>query len=485
MRFLGTLIFVLCVVLVGYFDIADPFSSVLIMSGSLVVYNIIQIYYLRLTGSRYLWINPIVIGSLLTFGIYCGGFTNFLLIKDSWFLLKEPAKVLTSEPIWIKYFMLLANLASVCMWQGYYSHGGDRIERFFSNNAVYPYAKFYNIEISYYKVFALVILSVFIKFYLFSIGLHGRIVSKEFFEAGIGYKLGSQIRVLGELSLLLVIVTGYQFVVKKENKYRILFFVSFIIELFFSFLFGARGPILMPFVVVGFLYILATNRLYFTQLLVFSIVLFISFTIVNDYKQYSGKKEILAARATNPFDMLSKFSAFNAKAKKKESYAKIVEETILSSTNFMPEGSMAIRHKEIIGLKEKDIDFFAELINVPFNAFVPRFLQTEIHAPAWGLWFKNVVMKYQVKLKWSMAQTSIGNLYFTGGALLVLIGFFLNGMVLKFAYLSLFNGLFGLIFSVGLLYVFCFEEIFASQYIAILRLIFIYPFIFMVIFKKW
>lgn len=418
-----------------------------------------------------------VIASFFIFCIYSGGLSNFLLIEGNWFYIKEPARVLNTEPQWIRYFLVVVCLACVSMWTGFHSQFGNAIDSALNRNGVYSYKRIYDAELDMRKVVVTVVFVIAFKFYLFSIGLHGRIVSKEYFEAGVGYKLGSQIRFIGDFLTPLLLICGYYYIVRRRVQYRIIFILAFVAEVFFSFLYGARGPILLPFLMLFVLTTLSNNRVNFSLVFVFVAVLFVSFTFVNDFKQFSMLKATVKARPTDPFKMLSQFQETNINRKMGRGYAEVVHETFTNSTNFLPEGAMALRHKEKIGLKETDVDFVGEALMIPWNAFVPRFLQENKTAPAWGYWFKNTVMKYQRKLKWSMAQTTVGNLYLTGGVLMVLFGFFLNGAVLKLGYLVMTRGILGLFFSLGILYIFCFEEIFSNQYIGLLRLIFVFPFL--------
>lgn len=470
--------------LVGLSELLSDFESVLWLSAFLLIYNLLEIWRLYTLRLGNFFINPMVFGSVLIFCVYYGGLSNFYLVEEGWIYVKEPARILNTERNWVKVFLVFANYSAVSMWMGYYWTGAQRFNSWLKETL--NYRELFKATPPFNRMVLLLVIGVAVKIYLFSIGLYGRVVSSEFFEAGVGYKLGSQIRILSELLGLVLIVMGYLYFVMKDERYKWVFWFCFIVEVFFGFIYGARGPILIPFFVVFFFAYFSTNVIRWYYPVVFVMVLFFSFTMVNDFKQFALKKSFSRFKSGSPITLLNDFvENQNSKSKKNKHYGEVVEETISNSTNFLSEGAMAIRHKDLVGLKEKDIDFVSELLYAPVDAFVPRFLQSNKNAPTWGYWFKNNVLKYQKKLKWSMAMTLIGNLYFTGGFVMVLVGFFAVGFLFRFSFISMENGIIGVIMSLSLFQVLVQEEIFANQCINALRYIFVFPWLLFFLFKRY
>lgn len=81
--------------------------------------------------------------------------------------------------------------------------------------------------------------------------------------------------------------------------------------------------------------------------------------------------------------------------------------------------------------------------------------------------------------------TLIGNLYFTGGFVMVLVGFFAVGFLFRFSFISMENGIIGVIMSLSLFQVLVQEEIFANQCINALRYIFVFPWLLFFLFKRY
>ena len=368
------------------------------------------------------------------------------------------------------------------MWTGYYTNIGSAFSRFMRNIG---YKKWWRGEINITRLWVIVIFGYLIKLYLFSIGLHGRLIDEDYFEQGAGYKLGSQIRVLGELSLLTFIFVSYLYFKSKGQAHRILFFGCLAAELFFAFLSGARAPFLFPFVIIFFVYYYLNERIKLSMVFLVIIPIIISFTYVASFKSYVLSRAF--ERSGNPIEVIADYQEFMSKldTRTKENVTSDVKDKIIESTNFVCEGAAAIWYKDTKGLDSKSPDFKLWLLKSPIDAFVPLFLQPVKNIPAYGLWFKNQVLRINKALYYSIATSHVGYFYLTGGIIMILIGFFVFGIIVKIIYNLLFEGVIALA-----IFIMCYSfligsDIFSTLIVYFFRTMFIYPILVWILYSKW
>ncbi|MGB4775342.1 MAG: hypothetical protein WBP45_09235 [Daejeonella sp.] len=431
----------------------------------------------------YFFISPIFLGTVITFGLVLGGFTNFLLRVDGRYDIKDLAVPLMNESIWLTKTMVLVCIASSATWLGYNMNLGNKIYGRLLNLSLYR--KIYCSEISENRLFLIALIAYIIKFYLYSIGLWGRILDDKYFEAGVGFKAGSQIRVLGDLSYLsffLISIFKFRY---NNAKYNSLFFISLAFELFFGFIYGARSTFIFPFLIAFVAYYYVSRKVNLSYLLIIGVAVLIAFTVVLDYKNYTLEKSF--TKSTSAFDAINNFRNYNNRystSKKNFHLSQTLNQTFGSMT-FVQETAMAIRRVDNSQDQGqfKDPGIVKAILRVPIDAFVPKFIQGE-NEFAWGLWFKDEVLNYQVGLKYSIAFSPIGFLYMGGGVFLVIIGFMFYGVALKMTYNFLVNhNIFSLLtYMVLLSIVYNFDSVVSGFLVMFIRYIIIFPVIFWFIF---
>lgn len=448
----------------------------------LFLINLIEVIDLYRRERSYFFINPVVFGAGIIFGLASGAISNVFMIEDGQFRVKELTDELSRHREWLNYFMMYANIGAIMMWWGYRMNWASYFMGFLKSVG---YKTLWSGQINMNRLWIIILVAYTVKFYLFSIGLFGRIVDEEYFVPGEGYQLGSQIRILGDLSLLTFIIVTYLFYKNRSLRNSLLFYACLSLELFFAFLYGARAPFLYPFIIIFVVHYYLNNRIQWSLVLLIIVPVIAAFSFVASFKQFSLSIDF--KRSSNPIAMYQDYrkymSALNQKSR--DEFADNISDKILESSNFVCEGASAIRFQEEKSMYTRNPDFKLWLLKSPIDAFVPLFLQPIKNSPAWGLWFKNTVLKENRNLKYSIAFSNVGYFYLTGGVIMIFIGFFLYGIILKIMYKHLFEGVFGLvIFIMALEYLYT-TDVFSTIIVYFLRTVILYPIIVRFLYSKW
>lgn len=452
----------------------------------LLIINSLEIYKRYISAKSHFFINPVVIGTIVTFLIAGGGLTNWFQIKNGEYQLYEVSnQVLIHEKMWLKKAMMLTCLASICTWVGYKLNFGSNLFSFWINNEYFR--RILKVRIRKNVLLALVIIAYLSKFYLFKIGLYGRITSVEYFEPGVGYKLGSQLRILADLSYLTFIIICINYFRVKSRFFGVLFFLSVCLEFFFAFIYGARSPVLYLFLILFVCHYYVNGVIDKRLALLVPVALIFAFTTVLEYKNFVLSRYFV--RKSNPVELIVDFIKFreihNKQINKK--FEEKIQDNLLASLNSVPNAAMAIRHKDKYGLSKEDPPFLKGILLSPFDAFVPKFIQGKNDA-AWGFWFKENVLKLNVGLKYSISITPVGFLYFAGDYIMLIVGFLIYGILLKFNYIVLINAKTDLSFIAYFMFLsvlYNYQSEINATYVYFIRYFFIYPFILLILFGKF
>lgn len=455
-----------------------------LLSGLLCIFIVLELWQLYKTEKTHFFISPILLSCIVTFGMSLGGISNFLQMKDGQFyFLEVGSKVLPHEKEWMRITMAQVCIGAMFTWIGYKGKWGFKLSHLILERI--KMGQFLGSNFSMPRLALLIIFGYGIKLYLFSIGLYGRIVDPKFFAPVSGYKMGSQIRIFTDFSLLTFIFVCYLFFSNKSKRITLLFFACFTIELFFAFLYGARGPFLVPFLVIFVTGYFVTQRINLINIILIPTALLLAFTVVLEFKNYALSKEF--RRHPNPITVLNNFLRY------RETRPSVLTddiynnkyENIKASTNAVANAAMAIRHMDTYGLDENDPNFVQNIVLSPYNAFVPKFLQSK-NEFAWGYWFKNKVLKHAIALKYSISITPVGFLYFAGGTLGVCIGFFIYGILLRFTFTFLNYGILGFLMFLTLLStLYNFDSVFSGTLVSVIRFTFLYPIIYYFTFASY
>src|SRR5687767_1475318 len=90
-----------------------------LLTGELLIFNLIEIVLLKRSRSPYFFINPMLFAAFIVFFLTSGGLSNFFMMEDGEFQIKGITTMLPRHPEWINRFMVYANMGAIMMWAGY------------------------------------------------------------------------------------------------------------------------------------------------------------------------------------------------------------------------------------------------------------------------------------------------------------------------------------------------------------------------------
>ena len=379
-------------------------------------------------------LNPIVIASIGTFGCSMGGLLNFFVFADDYTRIDFGwvAPLVNREVYYVHLAMTLACTTAVLTWVSYYTNFGFKLFNLYMR--LIPSSKFLSGEFDSKRLLAIVIVSMLIRYFLFKVGLHGRIVDSAKFGVK-GYAAGTEYRHLGTFCYVALALTFIGHSRRPTHFTSGLRWVMLAYELFFGFLFAARSAIVYPFLIAFVTQSYCEKRISrpYVGLVVFSLIFamsvgneFKTYGLDNKYDEEIGVVDLLS-------DYVKKRGEYAAQQKQTESFSSFVV-NFARHKGKVPECAAAIQYASNYSgaqsswFRQKSIQEFS---SAPIHGFVPRYI-SGVGRPAWGYYFKNKVLKRNRKARYSIGFSPIGFLFLAGGTVAVLIFGFCYGIALRF-----------------------------------------------------
>lgn len=395
-------------------DFFSPLVIYFLLNITLLFNVLFYIIKLSKKYKRGFLLNPLVISLVINFLFFHGGITYFLLYEDYQPLSDVNSNINLNNVFYAKSGFLI-NMALIIMVFGYFSKIASNFNKFILN--IYKRFSYREIIIKPIPLFLLICVVYIIKLYLLYNGLFGRLGEHD-------SALANKLAFLSNFTLIPILFSSYNFF--KYNRTKLLFYCCLILELFFSFLEGARAPILSLSVLVFLVYYYTKNSISFKSIFYGLCVFIITFTVVTDFKSYIKNNTIsdfsISGILTGYFNNMSSTKDYNFQEFKTTSFGRL---------NVVSELASAVQYKDIVGLKKTDPDFKKSFMLVPIQIFIPNSL-LGIKNYSFGDWFRFDVLKrgdiFQI---YNVAFSPIGFLYLSGGYIYVIVGFFFYGFLLK------------------------------------------------------
>ncbi|WP_258102292.1 O-antigen polymerase [Marinoscillum pacificum] len=410
--------------------ISDSFitndQKYVILLTSLLVYTISSI--IAIYKRTEILLDPLILSLIINQLVFLGGFTSFLIIENGIFQPGRSASLIPWNSQYLAKTGMLINIGTICVTYGYYSKLGTKFSNF--NTKYLIKSRISKIHLSKKMLIIIAIVGVLIKLYLMKNGLFGRLLNPDYTTYGESASyLASQLAPLNRLSLISFTFVFFRYL-KKDKGYTILFLFLVSIELFFAFIEGSRRPILELYVLIFLIYYYVNQRIKISLFLSGFIVLYIAFTLILEFKTFVLDNQI---SSTDPISLIQKFSNYRELNKNElnETVYENVEKNIYYRINLITQATSAIRHADLNKLDDKDPDFFLTLLLVPIDVVIPKSIQgtTTVN---WGDWFRYAVLnRGYYYTTYSIPFSPVGYLYFLGGTLGVIVGFFIYGIMLK------------------------------------------------------
>jgi hypothetical protein len=473
-------VFFILISAIASFFLVDSmgYEAVYILNISFIINLIIEVYILSKNSKGLIFLKTPLLFNYFVFFSHLGAYYTMFLVVDKETILAGEFDILSemTPKMYLKGLFLI-NLACTFSWQGYYSSIGKHLYLRYTKLPFYE--RLFSSEYSWSKLMILNFSAYAIKFYLFSIGLYGRLVNEQYFEVGKGYKAGSELRIFGNLSYITLFLIAYLFLskIKTGPVIRIVLIVSFVLEVFFGSVYGARSTFIYPFLIMFIAHSLSTNKLQKVYLVILPLVLSIAFTFILDFKNYSLSDDF--GKKSNPIEQFKSFlsSGYSSSDVSNETAIAGFQEYFASSGHSSTV-AIAVDYADHDFYQQKDVpNFKLSFLRIPFDALIPKFIQGKQEF-TWGLWFKDNVVKHATDLVYSLAITPVGFLYLTGGMMMVIIGFYFQGIILNFTECFLTNrqSIFSLIsFMLLTAEATGFDSITSNYLTNIIRMVFIFP----------
>lgn len=411
------------------FDFVDlPLISFVLKNIILILfltYNIIN--FKKNNPERWL-LNPAVLASIFTFLL---GFaiTNYIhFVPDSEanrFLYKQ----LGSDPFpLLNYTMTLIILSAMTMWWGYNSSFGDSFYNFLMKKPL-GLDKYFRTELkpNMAFIYALIIISVFARLYAIQLGVYGIAQSSRTISENIA--IAFTINAAGQLINFSLILVAIKFFKEGFNfNYRITLALIVIIEIYFGVISGMKSAVVFPVAILFICYYLVHKKFHKGFIIATILLLVAAYIIVEPFRiirmQDANFQSSPGYIASSMMDAYS----LNQSRKIIAGDDNIFTNIILRS-NYLVAAAKAIDFADNSVFDKRAPDFLEKIYTVPLQAFIPRIFWSGKPLEDTGSWFSFVV--WGGSRTTSVAMSPIGFLYFAGGIIAVIIGFFVFGIMQK------------------------------------------------------
>ncbi len=445
-----------------------------------VVYNVLVIFKTGVLSGKFKLLSAGFIGVTTCFLIFNGGVIPLMYIREFNFINANKLIAFLDNKMLVKFASVTA-VGNIIYWLGYITKMGDYLFAIYYK--AFNYKKFLNLNINDVFPKVLIVTGLLFNLILFSNGAFGRgTATAEDFSGLMKYLVifSGYIEKLSLIGYFLLALLYF-----KTKKYKIWFWTVLIIQIVFALVSGARGPIIFLFILTLLPYYYVYKKLTVTMVFVGVITMVFAFTIASEVKRFTqafdNSSEVSVTEYADAFIDFREESATEFERKIYNS----VYYSIMERLNTVAPGSIAIKYKDEHGIDKTDPKFVQELITIPLFTVVPRSKVLNSKFMSWGNWFRIKVLGYSDTY---MSNTSFGQVaffYMGGKWFLVIIGFFVYGMTMRFInnILEIDSGISFLIFLAALSAVGYISASVPGAYVSFLRNVIFIPPIFYIVIK--
>jgi len=451
MRFLMYVFFGLLYLLILFLDRFYSSETIfLFKSLFLTLYIVTEILAVRMEDRKNWMIKPVVLASVFTFLIGYGITNLRFIIPDSearnnlFFTFgNDPFNLLSKTMDYIV-------LGLVSMWIGYRSNLGFFLFKFLTTSVVNLKKYFKNsFDFNIKLIYTFIILSIGVRFYAIFIGVYGYAQDPEQVIESAG--ISQYLNLLGLLAQYSLLVLSLAYYSEGQNKsYLKVIVLLIIVEVIFGIMSGMKSLVVMPFVIPMVAFFILKRKIKKSLLALSVAAIVIAYIIIEPFRilrfmdpNFQSSPKYIIQTLYDAYILNKQVGLGEAKDTEFFLFA------FLSRNNYMIEAAMAIDYENNVGLNEHDPDFLSRLYFAPLHAVVPRFIWAGKPFENTGIWFTHRVLGFDFDS--STGFTPFGFLYFAGGMPLIVLFFFIFGIMQNalFRFLELGSG--GMIIFLGLL----------------------------------
>lgn len=395
----------------------------------LVGYLAAELWALRARGGGLLWINPVALASVLTFALPFAVSNVIFLAPDD---VLEGLGLPSKPTVWMVRVMLLAVLGAAAMWAGNRSVFGKGLGNLLNRSRVLNRWVVITAVLNPYAIALFLGVSLAARLLKIQLGVFGYGSSYEQLMAGAAYR--EYLSIADSMGLLALSALAIQCFSKPNpaplQRYAVWIVTAF--EVSFGLLAGFKSAVVMPFVVVGFIYYSQRRRFprWFLPAMVAAVAL--AYAVVEPFREARhADAQFDGTSISSIFDALS-IGVPNADA---TGFGNDTALQFLGRMNLTHMAALGVEYEARGLLRDDAPQFLENLLLSPAHALVPRLLWPSKPMENLGAWFNREVQGNDFNS--ASAMSPIGYLNFAGGILAVLLGFFAVGVLQR----GLFDGL--------------------------------------------
>lgn len=426
--FYFTFFYLVGILLINIFYTED-YGNFLFLLASFIglVYNALVLFKTNVLFGSFKLLSAGFIGVFVTFIVFNGGAISLLYVENFNFIEANNFRIFMNNRALVK-FASVAAVGNIFYWLGYMSKAGDY---FFSLYYIgLKFKKLLKLEIKPLFPKILIVIGVILNTILFVNGSFGRNeVDTEqvggFMKILITYSFFAE--KLAQIGFFLL--AGIYFKNKTNKRW---FFGTLIVLIIFSLLYGARGPIIILFILTILPYYYVHKKINLKIVLGGFLTILIAFTLASELKVFTNTLHDSEVSIDEYSEAFEEFQVSNDANLERKIYGSLYF-NILQRLSTVAQGSIAMDYIDTHKLEKSDPPFISELVKIPLHTFVPRskFLGTSF--PAWGNWFRLKILGYSDSYHSNTSFGIVGFFYMAGKWIGVILGFYIYGIVFRFS----------------------------------------------------
>jgi hypothetical protein len=405
-------------------DGLSPAQELAAYSCLLTAYLVVEVLVLRAQGVELLWINPVVLATVLTFGLPYA-LTN-LIFLDSGIFPEAP------ELYWTNKLMFLACLAASAMWAGYRSRTGRRLGQFLQRSRVLRGWLSPSAVVNSYAAVGFVLISLGGRLWMVHLGVYGYSSSIDRIYEMASYR--EYLSIMESLGRLALAALALQCFASSNSSVfqRAAVWLVVVYEVAFGLLSGFKSAAVMPFIIVGFVYYSRRSRFPIWLAPSIAASILAAYIVIEPFR--TARYENSQFDGTSIASIADEMT-FDTAVVGSESYLPYVTLQVLSRMNLAYVGSFGIKHASETPRQKDAPRFLENILLSPAHALVPRLLWPSKPLQNVGAWYNREVLGNDDYSSSGMGPLTYLN--YAGGGLAVILGFLLVGVLQR----GLFDGL--------------------------------------------
>ena len=388
----------------------------------LLLYLFAEAKHLKERQPQLFLINPVILGTTLTFVLPFGISNAIYFLPESVLDLVGVSPVITQ---WMNQLMMLVLLGAIFMWVGYTSGLGRKMGLMLKRSRFLRKWMKPSFKVNMTAVYVCVSISLIAKLLLIKLGLYGYSSSYDRIIEGAAYTqyftLASS---LGQFAMLGLAMQCFS--VRRAANFDLLL-LCFItcLEVVFGFISGFKSQVAMPFLILGLVYYSQHNKfpLWLAPAVMVSVMA--AYAVIEPFRDARNNDPGFVGTSLISIVKTMINAPKIVSSNTGEDNSASIE--LLARTNMTQIGSFGIEYAaKTSQLPANSPAFLGNIFLAPVHALIPRFLWSSKPLETIGLWYTQEVIG--LNMNSSTGMTAFTYLNFAGGPLAVCLGFWFVGV---------------------------------------------------------